>query len=35
MGLLKIFIRRDLAELHKSGVRVRHRRARELAAGHP
>src|SRR6187402_2860042 len=23
MGLLKIFIRRDLAELHRSGVRVR------------
>ena len=23
MGLLKIFIRRDLADLHKSGVRVR------------
>ena len=33
MGLLKLFIRRDLAELHQNGVRVRdHRRARRLAA---
>ena len=36
LGLLKLFIRRDLAELHQNGVRVqRDRRARGPAARHP
>ena len=36
MGLLKRFIRVDLAELHKNGVRgAGHRRARRPRARHP